>query len=118
MTAGHTAQKTAALHCHTPGRRIQRRDSALHPARHGGALDWDHSQEKARASSSTRRSWPRPPARSRRRFSRRDCDISRLLSRKQVNIAAAANGLDALLVALIRTQLAPQVAHMHVNAAV
>src|SRR5689334_7688130 len=64
------------------------------------------------------RSWPLPPARSRKKSSRKDYGISRLLSRKQIDITAAADGLDALLFAVIGAELAPQVAYMHVNAAV
>src|SRR5581483_11281352 len=64
------------------------------------------------------RSWPPQPARNKKRSSKKGCDTSRLLSRKQVHIAAAAYGLDSLLVAIIRPKLAPQIAHMHVNAAV
>src|ERR1041384_8394225 len=106
MTGARTGQKTGVLRCHTPGPRIQHRDSALHPARRGGAQDWVRSQLRARASGLMHQSWRRPPARSRKRFSRRGCDTSRLLSRKQVYIATAANGLDALLIAVIWAELA------------
>src|SRR5437868_3819 len=58
------------------------------------------------------------PARSKRISSEKDCGISRLISRKQIDVTAAADGLDAFLLAVIRAELAPQVAHMHVNAAV
>src|SRR5579859_2618524 len=64
------------------------------------------------------RSWPRPPARSRKISSGTGSGISRLLSWKQINITAATDGLDALLLAVIRAELTPQVAHMHINAAV
>src|SRR5882724_3492316 len=64
------------------------------------------------------RSWPRPPARSRRISSETGCGISLLLSRKQIDVTAATDGLDAFLLSVIRPELAPQIAHMHVNAAV
>src|SRR5258708_2453480 len=64
------------------------------------------------------RSWPRPPARSRRISSETGCGISLLLSGKKIDITAATDGLDAFLLSIIRTEFAPQVAHMHVNAAV
>src|SRR5882724_6517753 len=64
------------------------------------------------------RSWPRPPARSRRISSETGCGISLLLSRKKINVTAATDGLDAFLLSIIRPEFAPQIAHMHVNAAV
>src|SRR6476660_1156312 len=64
------------------------------------------------------RSWPRWPARTRKRSLEIGCDISRLLSRKQIDVTAATDGLDALLLAIVGAELAPQVAHVHVNAAV
>src|SRR5215475_12011938 len=64
------------------------------------------------------RSWPRWPARTRKRSSETDCGISRLVSGKQVNVATAADGLDALLLAIVGAEFAPQIAHVHVNTAV
>src|SRR6185312_943546 len=63
-------------------------------------------------------SWRRQPARSRRRFSGTGCDTSLLLSRKEINVTAATDGLDTLLLSVIRSQLAPEIAYMHVNTAI
>src|SRR5215831_3529919 len=71
-----------------------------------------------RASGSMPQSWLPRRARSKGKSSRKDCDISQLLSRKQINVTATANGFDSFLIAFVRSKLAPQVAHMHVNAAI
>src|SRR5258707_3568921 len=46
------------------------------------------------------------------------CEHSHLLSWEQVHVSAAPNRLDAFLVAIIRPDLAPQIADVHVDAAV
>src|SRR5579864_321354 len=63
-------------------------------------------------------SWPLPPARNRKISSETGCGISLLLSRKKIDVTAAADGLDALLLSVIRAQLATEIAHVHVNTAV
>src|SRR5438309_3734540 len=106
------------LRCHTPALPIPHTGSALLPARRVCAPGWGPAQRKTRASGSMPQSLRALPARSRKIFSGTGCGISLLLSCKEINITAAADGLDALLIAVIRPMLAPQIAHMHVNAAV
>src|SRR5258708_4841852 len=73
---------------------------------------------KTRASGSMLRSSPRPPARNRRISSEISCGISLLLFRKEIDVTATTDGLDALLFSVIRPQFAPKIAHVYVNAAV